>query len=289
MDTIRLFIGCDPNNCDLEQLMVLVWSLKKHTRHPLDITLMHLSRDFESFWYSRPLDAPPSNHAGWETGLWPTPFSGFRWAIPAFCHGKGKAIYMDADIFALSDIAELWDRPIPEGKVMLAAGRGAKLRLGTLVWDCERAVALLPSLDALRANPRAHHELKKYFESHPELIEPLPPAYSNLDGDNLPVEQIKFLHYSDMGSQFSHKFSIPRLSNERQAHWFDGTILPHPRPDLEALFDEIYHGALRDGASLEEWRIAKPFGPFPKKSQVRYKGNEITRRASKLLGFLKRS
>ena len=41
--TIQVFVGCDPNNCDLEQMMVLEYSLRKHTSHPVNITWMQLS------------------------------------------------------------------------------------------------------------------------------------------------------------------------------------------------------------------------------------------------------
>ena len=34
---IKVFVGCDPNNCDLEQMMVLDYSIQKHTSIPVDI------------------------------------------------------------------------------------------------------------------------------------------------------------------------------------------------------------------------------------------------------------
>ena len=30
-DVIKVFVGCDPNNCDLEQMMVLDYSIRKYT------------------------------------------------------------------------------------------------------------------------------------------------------------------------------------------------------------------------------------------------------------------
>ena len=49
---VKLFIGCDPNDCDLEQLMVLHYSITKYSSLPVDITFMQLTRDRSSFWYS---------------------------------------------------------------------------------------------------------------------------------------------------------------------------------------------------------------------------------------------
>ncbi|AXN01393.1 MULTISPECIES: glycosyl transferase [Acetobacter] len=276
---VKLFIGCDPNDCDLEQLMVLHYSITKYSSLPVDITFMQLTRDPSSFWYS---GFKPEE--GWNTTEWPTPFSGFRWGIPAYCGGKGRALYMDADIFALSDIAKLWNLPIPEGKVMLASGQGRDLRLGTLMWDCEAAMKLLPPLAEIKKDASAHKKLKTFFEKHPKYIQPLDPAFSNLDGDGMPLEALKFLHYSDMGTQFSHKYSLQRLNGEDRKHWFDGTIYNHPRPDLQQKFDELYKEALEAGFSLDTYRVKEHFGVLPKKTQVRYKGNKITR---SLFRFLK--
>lgn len=75
-DTIKVFVGCDPNNCDLEQMMVLDYSIHKHTSVPVEIVWMQLSRDPNSYWYSN-----PETGEGWNTTKWSTPFSGFRWAI----------------------------------------------------------------------------------------------------------------------------------------------------------------------------------------------------------------
>lgn len=258
--------------------MVLHYSISKYSSLPVDITFMQLTRDPSSFWYSG-----LSPEDGWNTTEWPTPFSGFRWGIPAYCGGKGRALYMDADIFALSDIAELWNQPIGQGKVMLAAGQGRDLRLGTLMWDCEAAMKILPSLADIKKEASAHKKLKTFFEKHPEYIAPLDPAFSNLDGDGMPLEALKFLHYSDMGTQFSHKYALQRLKAEQRQHWFDGTIYNHPRPDLQQKFDALYREAQDAGFSVDTYRVKEHFGVLPKKTQVRYKGNKITRSAFRLL------
>ena len=97
-----------------------------------------------------------------------------------------------------------------------------------------------------------------------------------MDGEDLAIEDIRILHYSDMGTQFSHKYSLPRLQAEGKTHWFDGQILPHPRQDLVELFDTYYQEAIQAGYSIENYRTT-PFGEFPKKKHKRYKGNVITR------------
>ncbi|WP_296470802.1 hypothetical protein [Pigmentiphaga sp.] len=86
-DRIKLFIGCDPNDCDLEQMMVLEYSARKHSSLPIDIEWMRLSRAPSSFWFS-----DPAQGQGWRTEAWATPFSGFRWGVPAFCGYEGPPL-----------------------------------------------------------------------------------------------------------------------------------------------------------------------------------------------------
>lgn len=114
------------------------------------------------------------------------------------------------------------------------------------------------------------------FKANPQLIQLYQDSFNCVDGEDLAIEDIRILHYSDMGTQFSHKYSLPRLQAEGKTHWFDGQILPHPRQDLVELFDTYYQGAIQAGYSIENYRTT-PFGEFPKKKHKRYKGNVITR------------
>jgi hypothetical protein len=85
------------------------------------------------------------------------------------------------------------------------------------------------------------------------------------------------LHYSDMGTQFSHARSLARLAAEGQTHWFDGRCLPHPRKDLAELFDQVYEDAIACGRRLDDYRNPNPFGRVKKRSERHYKGNATTR------------
>ncbi len=272
LETIEVFVGCDPNDCDLEQMMVLDYSIRKHCSQPVNIHWMQLSRDPQSFWYSN-----PEQQQGWRSEAWTTPFSGFRWGIPAFREYQGKAIYMDTDVLVLCDLAEIWNSPFAAGKVVMAKGGEQSWRFCVSMWDCAAARDHLPAIEDLRSKPEIHQQLKKYYKKNPQVIQPFDSQYNNIDGENSPIEQIKILHYSDMGTQFSHPLSFARLQREGGTHWFDGTVMPHPRKDLQALFDEYYQQALAAGYSLDNYRMAQVFGPFPKYSQKTYTGNDVTR------------
>lgn len=268
---IKVFVGCDPNNCDLEQMMVLDYSIKKHTQQAVEIIWMQLSHNPSSFWYAHPQLAQ-----GWKTEKWATPFSGFRWAIPEYCGFQGKAIYMDSDIIVMDDLALLWQHPIDNNAIVAAKGGNSSARLCTCLWDCAKAKNHLPSIDEIKSNPDSHQNLMKMIQKNLSLVQPYNDHYNCIDGENIDIEAIKILHYSDMGTQFSHKYSIPRLEQSQLKHWFDGEIIAHPRADLIALFDRYYQEALSAGYTLDDYRI-EPYGYFKKASQVKYTGNSITR------------
>ena len=261
---IKIFVGCDPNNCDLEQMMVLDYSIKKHTSEPYEIVWMQLSKDPKNFWYSN-----PEKNEGWHTEDWVTPFSGFRWAIPAYCNYEGRAIYMDGDVIILSDIADLWNHPINDGSIVIAKGEPFVKRLCVALWDCKRAQKYLPNIDEMRRDPKAHAKLMNMIGENPQLVTPFNNNYNCLDGEDLPITDIKILHYTDIDTQFSHAYSIPRLEKEGAQHWFDGEVNKHWRQDLIDLFDQYYKEALEAGYSLEDYRV-DAYGPITKASQKDY-------------------
>lgn len=262
---IKIFVGCDPNNCDLEQMMVLDYSIKKHTSTPYEIVWMQLSKDPNSFWYSN-----PEKGEGWNTERWVTPFSGFRWGIPAYCNYEGRAIYMDGDVIVLSDINDLWTHPMNHGSIVIGKGAPFIKRLCVALWDCSEARRVLPNIKSLKADPNAHNNLMQLIEKNPKLVTPFNDNYNCLDGEDLPISEIKILHYTDIDTQFSHAYSIPRLEKEGKKHWFDGEVNRHWREDLVELFDEYYKAALADGYSLEDYRVEE-YGTIEKASQKDYK------------------
>lgn len=272
---IKIFVGCDPNNCDLEQMMVLDYSIKKHTSAPYEIIWMQLSKDPNSFWYS-----DPEKGEGWNTEKWVTPFSGFRWGIPAYCNYEGRAIYMDADIFVLSDIAKLWEHPFNPGSIVVGKGAPLVTRLCVALWDCARAKQVLPPIEKIKSDPRAHAKLTNMIKKKPQLVTPFNDNYNCLDGEDLPISEIKILHYTDIDTQFSHKYSIPRLQQEGSAHWFDGEVNTHWRQDLIDLFDQYYQEALDAGYSLDDYRT-HPYGEMKKASQKDYSAFRDTKKKKK--------
>ena len=275
LDTVRIFAGCDPNDCDLEQMMVLEHSMRKRSSLPVEIHWMRLSRDRDSPWFSD----PGNPDGGWRTEQWATPFSGFRWAVPHCCGFAGRAIYMDTDMVVLGDIAELWKHPMQAPSVFVARKESGFQRFCVMLWDCAAARAVLPPIEAIRSNPASHAQITASFKQHPDRVQAMDPAFNNIDGEHKPASEIRILHYSDMGTQFSHRHAFERLRREGRAHWFDGQLMEHPRRDLAEIFETEYRDALANGRHPDQYR-APLFGAFPKKSERGHKGNPVTRGTS---------
>jgi len=259
-DTIKLFVGCAPNGEDAESQMVLEYTARKHSSMPIEITWMKHSNDPMSFWY------------GWRSETWATPFSGFRWGIPAACGYQGQAIYMDSDMIILADLAELWNNPWDDHSIIQMKG---DWRTCVAKWNCERAGKVLPPIDQIKSVPNAHQQLFSGLQQNPHLQQSFDRQWNNFDGENDPLDQIKILHYTDMASQPHGKYSTKRLDSEGRKHWFDGEFRSHRRPDVEDLFDTYYMEAIKSGMSVYDYYSTDPdtWVNYVKESQKGYRAN----------------
>jgi len=244
MTPIRLFVGAAANDCDLESQMVLDYSVRKHASQPVEIR-----------WMQQSATGP---YAGWKCGSGRTPFTHFRWSIPAMCNYEGRGIYCDSDFIFMADIAELWNQPIPN--VFLAkVGKKGLHKTCCLLFDCAKAIPHVPGLNDLKAMPDPQGTMMKYWSENPG-------CYSGFEGDwnaidlkgyaSITDPRIKAIHYSRMEMQPQLKYAVPRLEREGRSHWWTGAIGPHERPELMALFDELYTEALAAGYTVDQYRTA---------------------------------
>jgi hypothetical protein len=265
-ERIKLFCGTSPNGEDAEQQMVLEYTARKNSSLPIDIEWMKLSHD------------PTSHYSGWTTTEWPTPFSGFRWGIPARCDFQGQAIYMDCDMIVLGDLAELWNIPFANDDVSIM-GKGG-WRFCVSKWNCKAAESWLLPLSRLKKIPTSHQRMFNFLTQVPMLVQNFDRQWNNFDGENDKLEDIKILHYTDMSTQMSHKYSVPRLHNAGIQHWFDGEIRQHRRPDVQHLFDTLYEEALENGYTVEQYIPTEMYGVIDKHSEANYtaaNGFDVTR------------
>lgn len=267
---IRIFIGTSANGEDAESCAVLEYSIKKHTRRPVEITWMRLSKKSSSAFYS-------GDGEGWNTSQWATPFSGFRWAVPSLAWYEGRAIYMDSDVIVLSDIAGLFDQPM-HGKMILAKSAS---RLCVSLWDCERAAGVIPPPVKWRENANHHREFGSMLRKQANLLGDFSGDWNNLDGEGVDdLENIDALHYTRMATQPHIPHARRRLSARGAEHWFDGEYAPHWRSDIVDLFDQYLDEAREAGYLAENYDPGDRFGSYSKKSMVNMRGAEKPRWAS---------
>lgn len=246
-DPILLFVGADGSNCDLESQAVLEWSVRKHASQPVSITWMQQAR--KGPW------------AKWNCGSGRTPFSHFRWSLPAVCEFEGRAIYTDSDFIFTADIADLWQQPIP-GVLLLKSPEG-KLKTCSMLFDCAKAKGIVPTLDKLRADSNPNDRMLQYFRGEGRVhLSAYEGNWNCIDGESYPTltdPRIKAIHYSRMEHQ-PHilKYALPRLKAEGRSHWYTGEITEHPRAELQALFDGLLVEAIANGFPPEKYRV-EPF------------------------------
>lgn len=266
-DKIRLFVGADCNNSDLESQAVLEYTLRKHASLPVELTWMRVQK--KGPW------------SGWQTGSGITPFTHFRWSIPAVCGYQGRAVYTDSDFFFCADLAELWRQPIPG--VILVKNPGPKVNTSCMLIDCAKAKGHIPDLDRLRQLHDANSTMKNYFVLHPELMSAFEGDWNCVDLDSKPGRpagrtvddpRIKALHYSRIEGQLHLKHAIPRLQAEGRRHWYPDaekvaarireTGSAHWIPELQARFDQLLAEAIDAGFAPERYRV-DPYGEFEKR------------------------
>lgn len=266
--TIRVFVGCASGD-DQESQAVLEYTLRKHASEPVEIVWMQQSRD------------PASPFYGWDTRSWSTPFSGHRWLVPHLCNYEGRAIYMDSDTIVMADIAELWRQPLSAGKCVLAKGGAESWRFCVSLWDAARAKPHMMTPDELKKSG-AHQEMIRRFRNA-AFVQPFVGGWNCIDLEDYRSPDhpdIKIIHYSSEAHQPHHRYAVPRLAREGRNHWFDGTMKPHWRPDLVALFDRTLAEAIAAGFKPENYAPAKPFGPYRIASHKAYRGHKWARSAA---------
>jgi hypothetical protein len=241
-ETIRLFIGAASDDCDLESQAVAEYTARKYASQPIEIVWMQQSKD--------------GPYAGWNTSRSRTPFSGFRWSLPAMCGFEGRAIYTDTDFIFRADLAELWNQPIP-GVLLTKKSRkpGGKLKTCCIMFDCERAKAHIGDLPVLKRmdDPQGHYS--RYFQQHGELVDNFDGDWNTIDPEgDLSDPRIKAIHYSRIECQPAFRHAQARLKAEGRSHWYTGPTFRHPNLALVELFDAELQAAIEAGYTLDRYR-----------------------------------
>lgn len=245
-ETVRLFIGCSAGD-DQESCAVAEASARRHCSLPIEIVWMYQQK--KGFW------------SGWNTAKWRTPFTGFRWGIPAFCQYQGRAIYTDSDFIFRGDLAELWNDPALEGRTILLRRRDGKIPLGCILFDCAKFKKVEPGIELLRLEHDQQGPMKAYFMEHRDLVG----EFSTGDweaGDvgykDINDPRIKAIHYTRIETQPHLEHAVERLHAAGRKHWYTGELRRHERTDLIDLFNEELRLAFAEGHTLDNYDFHGP-------------------------------
>jgi hypothetical protein len=171
---VRIFLGTEPAQHRAER--VFLFSLEK-VRDPARAYEMHLMKDIKGI-----------DRKGWKTG-----FTNYRYAIPEWAGGKGRAIYNDVDQIYLADPSKMFDMDMKGAGVAAISGAETSVML----IDCEKMLPIW-NLKAVREG-KGHAHFKAAM-SGKKLWTPLNEAWNSRDGA-VPVEKTKCLHYTTLHTQ----------------------------------------------------------------------------------------
>lgn len=222
---VRIFIGAEPGQNRAER--VLIWSILKH-RDPARAYEIYLMKDL----------------AGFARRYWKTGFTNYRYAIPAFAGGAGRAIYNDCDQIYLTDPAEMFDQPMHGAGVLSIDDRETSVML----LDCARMADIWPAILA-RENRAMHRQFRSLAALSTDLWGQMPADWNARDGEYQP-ERSKLLHFTTLHTQpwqpFKREFRYGDhnaaavwldLEQEADAAGFTLFTAERPSPHYTALID----------------------------------------------------
>ena len=171
---VRIFVGTEPGQYRAER--IFIWSIEQ-VRDPSRVYELYLMKDLAGF-----------DRRGWLTG-----FTNYRFAIPHFAEGHGRAIYNDTDQIYLTDPGELFDTDMGGSGFLSIHDRDTSVML----IDCQR-MATVWTLEA--AQQQRRKRLEAEARSVPGLWGRLDPDWNARD-DEYDPQRSKVLHYTTIHAQ----------------------------------------------------------------------------------------
>ena len=171
---VRIYLGTEPAQARAER--VFLCSVQRH-RDPSRQYDVYLMKDIKGF-----------DRRGWKTG-----FTNYRYAIPTWAGGEGRAIYNDTDQIYLSDPAELFDMDMQGAGVLSVTGRDNSVML----IDCAKMLPLW-NFDAAREGGR-HRQFRDALHGA-GLWRQMPGEWNARDGEYV-AGRSKCFHFTTLQTQ----------------------------------------------------------------------------------------
>ena len=131
-----------------------------------------------------------------------TPFSFQRFLIPELCAYRGRAIYLDADMQAFADIADVWGLPMNDNDLLTVAGSGAARaeQNSVMLLDCERLAWRIEDIvEALNDGRYSYEHLLHGMCVAEHIARTIPSGWNSLE--RYDASDTRLLHYTDMNTQ----------------------------------------------------------------------------------------
>ncbi len=171
---VRIYLGTE--NAQYRAERVFVWSVMQ-VRDPARVYEIYLMKDVKGF-----------DRRTWKTG-----FTNYRYAIPTWAGGKGRAIYNDVDQIYLADPAELFDIDM-KGAGMLGI---TKRETSVMLIDCEKMIEHWKLEHAQRGHKHNHFRTAALDN---DLWGQMPPEWNARD-DEYRADQSKCFHFTTLQTQ----------------------------------------------------------------------------------------
>lgn len=180
---VRIFLGTEPAHYRAER--IFIWSIEQ-VRDPSRIYEIHIMKEL----------------AGFDRRRWLTGFTNYRFAIPYFAKGAGRAIWNDVDQAYLADPAELFDTDMGDCSLLTVPPLSSSALLDTAVMliDCERMASIWSGDEAKHG--RKNNLLAK-VRAVPGLRGDLPGEWNARDEEYVPGRS-KLLHWTILHTQPWH-------------------------------------------------------------------------------------
>ena len=177
---VRIFLGTEP--AQHRAARIFVWSIEK-VRDPSRVYEIHMMKEL----------------AGFDRRYWLTGFTNYRYAIPHFADGRGRAIWNDVDQIYLADPAELFDLEMGDAGFLTIPAISAKKRADSsvMLMDCEKMRPIWSLEDA--QHERARSLLDRAL-AVPGLHGLLEPGWNARD-DEYVKGSSKLIHYTILHTQ----------------------------------------------------------------------------------------
>jgi uncharacterized protein len=185
---VRIYLGTEPAQYRAER--IFIWSIEC-VRDPARVYEIYLMKEL----------------AGFDRRRWLTGFTNYRFAIPHFADGSGRAIWNDVDQAYLADPAELFDTEMGDCGVLTVPPLSSTALLDTAVMliDCERMASVWTGEEAMHG--RKNNLLAK-ARAVPGLRGDLPGEWNARDEEYVPGRS-KLLHWTILHTQPWHP--LPQL------------------------------------------------------------------------------